>query len=351
MIKLPNYLGDIVMATPALAVARAACPEARLSVLVRAPLAPVLRLVPWVDEAVAHSAGLGLDPRRHLEMISRLARRREQKIVLLTRSLESALWAALARIPERCGQPAEGRSPLLTRRLPATDLAVDERHHFEQITRDAFGFERPMNRPRLVVDSSLRASLRQRLAAIRHLPDLPLVGIGPSSGGADKRWPAERFSRVIAEIHRRRIGECLLIGAPAERSLLEAVAGAAGAPAPRVLSDLGIPELAALLLLCDVYCGNDSGPTHLASELGVPTLAIYFATDPRRTSHPGEHVTVVGPAWDLPPAPRRAPTLWSARRRRRFARRRAAALAPETVVAAIVGIITGADRRRGLESS
>jgi ADP-heptose:LPS heptosyltransferase len=162
-----------------------------------------------------------------------------------------------------------------------------------------------------------------------------LIGFGPSSQRAEKCWPADRFAATIREIQRRGIGECLLIGAPAERELLETIAREAGTPEPRISSDLGIPALAALLEQCDLYCGNDSGPTHLASALGVRTLAIYFATDPRRTLLDGEHVSVVGPPWNRPPAPRRAQTFWTAGRRRRFAGRRALELSVETVVGAI----------------
>jgi ADP-heptose:LPS heptosyltransferase len=148
MVKLPNHLGDLVMAVPTLAVARAACPEARLSVLVRESLAPTLKIVPWVDDVAVHPWPVGLDPRRHREIGASLASRREQGILLLTRSLESAAWAALARIPERCGQPAEGRSPLLTHRLkighsPSESCSSRRR----AAMRSAGGWTRSVDRP------------------------------------------------------------------------------------------------------------------------------------------------------------------------------------------------------------
>jgi heptosyltransferase-3 len=64
-------------------------------------------------------------------------------------------------------------------------------------------------------------------------------------------------------------------------------------PACRVLVERPLTEVAALLARCDLYVGNDSGPSHLAALTGAPTLALFGPTDPRRWRPLGPRVTVL----------------------------------------------------------
>ncbi len=156
--------------------------------------------------------------------------------------------------------------------------------------------------PGLAAPRRLRLWAREWLRT-RFGADVRPGAVHPGSGGRLKCWPAENFARVIGDWD----GPVLLLEGPADREscrgVLESVPGAAR---PAVAGGLGVAQVAALLAECRWFLGNDSGPSHLAAGLGVPTVAVFGPTDPAVWSPRGGAVRVVAPspggAW---PAPRR----------------------------------------------
>ena len=128
-------------------------------------------------------------------------------------------------------------------------------------------------------------------AAVNVLPDKAggYVVIHPGSGGRHKLVPPERWADVIAELRPRRI---VLTCGPADDAVIENVLANSGDPAPFVVKSQTVTTLAGVLAGADGYFGCDSGVTHLAAALGVPTAAVFTATDPARWAPRGAHVRV-----------------------------------------------------------
>ena len=160
------------------------------------------------------------------------------------------------------------------------------------------------------------------------LGDAPIVAIHPGSGSRKKCWPWERFENLVRSLGeppdrglsfmdcppggprhgdspRRTVPvrpgpqpattptcSILFILGPADEHLQERVQGF-DAPASTVISDLDLVELASVLCHVQCYVGNDSGVTHLAAALGIPTVAVFGPTDPGVWAPAGSHVTVV----------------------------------------------------------
>lgn len=124
-------------------------------------------------------------------------------------------------------------------------------------------------------------------------PDGPIV-VHPGSGGEDKCWPAECFEALLEGLRGRGLSVLPVLGEaeverwPAER--LERWVGIHDAALPR-----SIGALHGLLARARAYVGNDAGPTHLAAQLGLPTLALFGPTDPRVWSPRGPGVAVLAP--------------------------------------------------------
>jgi ADP-heptose:LPS heptosyltransferase len=122
------------------------------------------------------------------------------------------------------------------------------------------------------------------------------VVLHPGSGGTRKCWPLERFVEVVYHLWQRQRTVLILAG-PAEeerlvrlRSLLHAY------PLPgqcEYLIDVPLLTVAQRLQLCQCYIGNDSGLTHLAAMLGLPTLALFGPSNPITWHPPGPSVTVL----------------------------------------------------------
>ncbi len=111
------------------------------------------------------------------------------------------------------------------------------------------------------------------------LGDQLVVAIHPGSGSTAKNWPAERFAAVAQYLARERGPRILLLSGPADASAVGKVRQALDGQECIMLHNLSLHRLAAILARCQAYLGNDSGVSHLAAAVGVPTVAIFGPTD------------------------------------------------------------------------
>jgi len=128
------------------------------------------------------------------------------------------------------------------------------------------------------------------------------LSIHPGSGAAPKNWPAEQFRTVARHVRKEwRMPVRILLG-PAEEAQRHFWEGTG--ESLEVLRGLSLHQLSVRLAHSALYLGNDSGVTHLAASLGVPTLALFGPTDPRRWAPRGPRVRVLretGSAASSPP--------------------------------------------------
>ena len=115
--------------------------------------------------------------------------------------------------------------------------------------------------------------------------------ISPGAGSMKKRWPLERFMMVAAELKKRGLQPSILLG-PAEVDL-EALLHHSPQSQPQVVKTRTFQELITVLESAVIYIGNDSGVSHLAAFLSVPTLVIFGPSDPDRWRPFGDHVRIV----------------------------------------------------------
>ena len=118
LVVVPNWVGDVVLATPVLAALRAHFQHARITYLMRSYVADVVDGGGWHDDAVHWPNRNGV--LREAQMFGLGRRLRSggfDLAVLLTNAFRSAFVAMLARIPRRVGYARDGRGWLLTDKL------------------------------------------------------------------------------------------------------------------------------------------------------------------------------------------------------------------------------------------
>ncbi|MGH7842181.1 MAG: lipopolysaccharide heptosyltransferase II [Candidatus Binataceae bacterium] len=295
--KEVNWLGDLVMSLPALRAIRDAFPGARLAVLIKEDLAGFFDGVGWIDEVITYRAASGLRTlRRNCEVIRAIRARRFDLAILFPNSFESALWVALARIPNRAGYVTDWRRTLLTHRAtPAPDaLTGHQSGYWLAMVRDTLGVRVCAERAGDQLEPSRDHLERVRgwLASRRVPPAGPLIAIAPAAAfGPAKEWPSERYAELIDRLKAEHDARCVIIGAESERSKCERVAATAGAIV--AAGALGLGEQIALLSLCNGFAGNDSGAMHLAAAVGIPTVGIFGSTNPARTGPLGPHARFI----------------------------------------------------------
>lgn len=284
-IRLPNWLGDTIMATPLLTSVRAAFPDARVlaagpwaSVLAGQGLADVLLAYPRAWSGRARSADLARDFRADVA-------------VLLPNSLESALSASYWGARRRIGFATGGRSWLLTDRvtLPAPRL-----HQVDEYLRlgAALGAPPATDVPRLAPPAPESDERREARAWITGAIGLDRAAVGIHLGAAygdAKMWPADRVIELVAELRQRGV-DAVLLG-PMDndakaRGIVRAtgVASLVGRDRPDALPAL-LAELGALV-------AGDTGVAHLAAALGTPVVTLFGPTDPRLSAPRGPGAVV-----------------------------------------------------------
>jgi len=298
VILAPNWLGDAVMAIPAITDVRRAFPERTIAIAARAAVAPLFGMVAGVDEVLTIPSGSG-DAARVLRVGNFDA------VLLLPNSLHAAIIAKRAGIAERWGYSADLRSPLLTR-CAARPRGLHQVAYYQELVR-LLGFENGAGEPAIVVPASARAAARTLLASRGRSGDTPLIAIAPGAAfGSAKRWPPESFAALVNALSGDGV-QAVVVGAAADRATADAVLADVITPpgTPSSPIDLvgrtDLPTLAAVLMECRTLVTNDSGAMHVAAAAGVPVTAVFGPTNERETRPVGErHAILVFDAWCRP---------------------------------------------------
>lgn len=269
-IRLPNWLGDVVMALPLLRALRAGRPDAEIVLVAKRQFLPLLESWAIADRLHAlppHGAG-------YFTHFRALRAEFPDVWLLFTNSLRGDFeaWCAGARQRFGIARPGKPR-PLLSHayRLPAD---FDEKTHhqlalWENFLRH-FGLDRPVDRTPLTSISDLPAPSSGAIALI--------VG---SENAPEKRWPVAHWRTVIESLPSERFQ---LLGTANDRALTSQVAeGFDPARVENLAGKTDLPAFADALRRSRLLISNDTGGMHLANALGVPLIGLFGPTNPIRT--------------------------------------------------------------------
>jgi heptosyltransferase II len=280
---LPNWLGDVAMATPALrAIRRHFGPQARIVGIMRPYLADVLAGTPWLDEQWFFNPRAKERSQRVWAIARRMRAERFDMAVLMTNSLRTAFLAWLGRVRERIGYVRYGRGLLLTgklypRRVGHQILPMPMVETYLDLARAVgCGDESPrLELTTIDADERSADAVFQRLGL---RSDGRVIAINSSGAyGGSKLWPVEYFAelarRIVAELDH----DVLVMCGPKEKDIARRIVGLSSDA--RVFSmadqpmDLGTAK--ACTGRCRLMVSTDSGPRHVAAALGLPVVTMF----------------------------------------------------------------------------
>jgi heptosyltransferase-2 len=261
------------MALPAVRNLKTIVGDDPLTIAAPEKLAALWRRCPFVDQVIA------LEKPRNLQATVRQLRAGKfGSAVLLPNSLRSAAEAWLAGIPQRLGYAGGGRGLLLTRTIPAparNPVRLHQRFYYLDLVA-ALGGPSAASLPKLRKEPATVTGWRSHILAI-----CPGAEYGPA-----KRWPVENFVAVARHFIATRKATIVLLGAAADAPVAEEFARQLPEAENRV-GKTSLDEFMAALASARLVLCNDSGAMHVASALGVPTLAIFGSTEPLLTGPMG----------------------------------------------------------------
>lgn len=305
LVRATNWVGDAVMCLPALRALRERYPDAHVAILARPWVAGLYGREPFCDELIPYDVRPGArDLRKKLAIAAELRARRFDCAILLQNAFEAALVAWLARIPRRIGYSRDGRGWLLTGAIAVPKRGEIERHerfYYLELLRRAGLIDRLPASDAIRLDGAAEAAGAGRRRFALHGWTGGVVGVSPGAAyGSAKRWLPERF----ADAARRIGGPVALFGSESERALCAQVASLLGPGAVHNFAgETTLREFIELTAACRVFLTNDSGAMHIASALGVPSVAVFGATDHVGTGPTGASARIVRQPVDCTPYP------------------------------------------------
>jgi heptosyltransferase II len=297
-VRATNWLGDAVMSLPAVRALREAMPEAYIAVAARPSVADIYARENAIDRVIPYPKPKGLRERYRFAVALRAER--FDAAVLLQNAFDAALMAWLARIPVRIGYDRDARGFLLTEPIPVPvrgETPAHERFYYLEL------FRRAGIIGTLPDSSAIRLGgvEESRDAGLRRMTELgiarPAIGISPGAAyGNAKRWLPERFAEAGEQVARELKASVLLFGSPAERALCDEVAAPltrAGVAVHNLAGETTLADFVGMAAACLAFLTNDSGAMHVASALGLPTVAVFGATEDATTGPTGANARVV----------------------------------------------------------
>jgi len=277
---LPNWIGDVVMATPAIRALRGHFAGASFVAVCKPYVSDVLAGSPWFDET------LFLDKKKPLATVKALRRDPPDAAVLFPNSFRAAAVAKLGGCRCVYGFARYGRDALLTRRLypargangkPKPVPAIDDYNRIAEL----LGVPDPGHRMELFTTPADEAAAEaewQRLNLHRYR-EVVAVNAG-GAFGSSKHWADESFAEVARSLADRRGCAVVVLCGPSERETARRIAALAGRDNVVSLADappsIGLTK--AMVRRSNLLVTTDSGPRHFAAAFGVPVVTLFGPT-------------------------------------------------------------------------
>lgn len=287
LIRTPNHLGDCIMALPMVSETREVHPGSQVTILTPESQAELFSGNPGIDEIIpipaSHVHGLiGVFKIKEL-----IAKGNYDVGYVLPPSFGAASAFKLAGVKERIGYIADGRRLLLTRPITLSE-PINSQHRSVQyfdLLRRGSQSNLDYSPPKLTLNDDDRRRGNQILESVGLNANDKYVAVAHQAVAQSRRWGIDNYATLVQRIIGGLNLHVVLIGGPSDRepgeelkiaSLSESVHNLAGVTSLR--------ESAAIMARCEVFVGNDSGPSHLAAAVGARLVVLSGADDPNETS-------------------------------------------------------------------
>jgi len=288
LIRAVNWVGDAVMTTPAMGLIRDHFPQAEITLLANPLVSQLLSPHPAINRVITfqrNGAHRGIAGR--LRLAAEIRKQNFDAVIILPNSFDSALVPWLAGIPVRLGKSSDGRGFLLTGRYHPSRQALTchQVEYYCDLVRH-FGIAGQTGSPLILTTPEEERNAAATLAASGIEPDDIVLGINPGAAfGSAKRWYPERFAEVALRLASEWKAKIVIFGGPVETEIAAAIESRlSGVTCLNMAGKTSMRELLALILRCDFFVTNDSGPMHIAAAFGIPLVAIFGSTNHATTS-------------------------------------------------------------------
>ncbi len=300
IVRVPNWLGDAVLSTPALHLLRQKFPRSYIVVMAKEWVGPVFKFNPDVNDTFVIPEEKG-----YRWMARNLREDNFDLGILFPNSFSSAFLFWLARITERVGYATDGRSLFLTegiKRSPIFRREHQVRYYLHLVEQTGSNALAASDQHSTIGEESLVWNItaeedkwaQERLKHLGLSPEDRIVGINPGATyGSAKRWFPDRFAKLADELSKRYEARVVVFGSGEEKGIANSIVNLTEIKPVNLAGQTNLRQLAALISKCVLFITNDTGTMHVAAAVKIPVVAIFGSTDPVRTGPWGEgHIIV-----------------------------------------------------------
>jgi len=285
LVRMPNWIGDLVMATPVLTDLRAAFPKAKITAMCRKPLCDLLKTDESIDELFCFKKPRNEFGRREelRDIIAKISAGQYDVGVLLTNSFSSAWWFWQGKVGKRIGYSAHFRRFLLNVALKFPKEKEHEVITYKRLL-GPLGIPISQTAPRLFMKDKEVEESKALLYQRGYVKGKKLIGINPGAAyGSAKCWPPERFRALAMRLLLEIDAFIVFFGDATTAGMVKEISQGLPEKAIDLAGVTSLRELACIIKDCDVLVTNDSGPMHIGAAFSVPLVALFGSTDDELT--------------------------------------------------------------------
>lgn len=274
-----------MMARPAVHAIREASSSVRLIAMAKASHQPLIERFGLFDDFVAAPENKGFKNVVSVwSAASAIRRHNAGAAVVMAPSFEAAFTTWLSGIRVRVGHDTDGRSLLLTDAVGLRSR-VHRVDSYRNLSR-ALENSGVVSLPSLSFGPTDHACARRLFQSMSWDAAVRPIFVNPAAAKSARAWSSSRFRILVERLVAQPTSRHVVIHARQPFSASQEWARSYGIA---VVSDVSLPELAALLERCSLYVGNDSGPAHIAVAAGIDTVTIFGSSVPDQTGPSAAH--------------------------------------------------------------
>ncbi|NGX27898.1 MAG: ADP-heptose--LPS heptosyltransferase 2 [Candidatus Anoxychlamydiales bacterium] len=295
IVRMPNWVGDLVMATPVLYDLKQKFPEASITAMAKEPLCSLLKKDKNINELFCFKKqkNIFLRRRENKNIIENLREGLYDLGVLLTNSFSSAWLFSQGKVKNTIGYKKDFRALLLDTSMPFSR----EKEHlvikYKQLLKP-LGIENTKSRPKLYLDDKEIKQTKELLYQRGFSDGNTLIGINPlAQYGSAKCWPLDRFKEVAIRLTQDENNRVVFLGDNSSKDIIKKLFS----DMPKNIINLSgrttLRELSCIIHECDLFLTNDSGPMHIAAAFDIPELALFGSTTQNLTGPYSEKAHII----------------------------------------------------------
>jgi heptosyltransferase-2 len=276
-----SSLGDVILTTPVLDALKENYRDSEIYFLTKQKYQGLFEADPRINSVIYFQPE---DKDKGVAGLFRLIKRLNQEKFDLIVDLHSNLRSFFIRTLVKAQKKARYNKRLITR----LQMVYFKKWNVNSITTvesylkslEKIGIKIENRGPGLFVDHQEKIWAKQFLSQVGFKERELLVGIAPGAKWEMKKWGKDKFSSVAKKLSQDLPAKILLVGDKNDQNLIEDIKDYVGENKVIQAVNLPLDKLMVLIERCEAFISNDSGPMHLASALGVPTIGIFGPTSP-----------------------------------------------------------------------